>query len=148
MNELKKAFKALAPEQQAIVRDKRVEGKLSPDEWMQLIAPVAQFDEQSDALRVSKAGFFVRRFARKHDVPNGLRSFTLPLLPILREDIDPEVPLELRLDLSGWKQKAKEVGKGEPYKKGIYHKVVDTMYDDAWLVGHARFADGADVQFQ
>src|SRR5512142_3079905 len=121
MNELKKAFKALAPEQQAIVRDKRVEGKLSPDEWMQLIAPVAQFDEQSDALRVSRAGFFVRRFARKHDVPNGLRSFTLPLIPILREDHDPSTPLELRIDLSGYKQDSKQTGKGDAYKQGRYH---------------------------
>jgi hypothetical protein len=148
MNELKKAFKALTPAQQAIVTDGRVEGRYSPDEWMQLIAPVAQFDEQSDALRVSKAGFFVRRFARKHDVPNGLRSFTLPLLPILREDIDPGTPLELRLDLSGWKQKSKEVGTGDPYTRGRYRKIVDTFYDDPWIRGHARFADGADVQFE
>ena len=147
-NVLKSAFKALTPEQQAIVKDKRVEGRRSPDDWLTLLTPVAEFDEQSDALRVSKAGFFVRRFARKNDVPNGLRSFTVPLIPILREDQDPAQPLELRLDLSGYKQDSKQVGKGDAYKKGVYHKVIDTLYDDPWLVGRARFIDGADVQFQ
>ena len=148
MNVLKSAFKALTPEQQAIVNGKRVEGRRSPDEWLELLTPVAEFDVQSDALRVSKAGFFVRRFARKHDVPNGLRSFTLPLLPILREDQDPSQPLELRLDLSGFKQDSKRVGKGEPYKQGRYHKIIDTFYDDPWIEGRARFVDGADIRFQ
>ena len=106
MNVLKSAFKALTPEQQAIFTGKRVEGQRSPDEWLELLTPVAELDEQCDALRVSKAGFFVRRFARKHDVPNGLRLFTLPLLPILREDHDPAVPLELRIDLTGPQQKS------------------------------------------
>ena len=34
-----------------------------------------------------------------------------------------------------------------PYKKGAYHKVVDTFYDDPWFQGRAHFADGAHVQF-
>lgn len=148
MNVLKSAFKALTPEQQAIFTGKRVDGQRSPDEWLELLTPVAELDEQCDALRVSKAGFFVRRYARKHDVPNGLRLFTLPLLPILREDHDPAVPLELRIDLTGSQQKSKQTGTGEPYKRGRYHKIVDTFYDDKWLEGHARFVDGADVRFE
>ena len=148
MNVLKKAFKALTPEQQTIFTGKRVEGQHTPDEWLALLTPVAELDEQCDALRVSKAGFFVRRFARKHDVPNGLRSFTLPLLGILREDHDPAAPLELRVDLSGPEQKAKQTGTSDPYNRGRYHKIVDTFYDDPWLEGHAQFIDGADVRFQ
>jgi hypothetical protein len=148
VNELKATYKKLTPEQQRIVSDKRIEGSHTPDEWLELLTPVAEFDQQSDALRVSRAGFFVRRFARKHDVPNGLRSFTLPLIPILREDHDPSAPLELRIDLSGYKQDSKQTGKGDAYKRGRYHKIVDTFYDDPWLDGHARFVDGADVRFQ
>jgi len=147
MNELKHTFKKLTHEQQAIVMDGRIQGQHSPDEWLALLMPVADFDQQSDALRVSKAGYFERRFARKHDVPNGLRTFTLPLLPILREDQDPAVPLELRLDLTGAEQKEKEVRTSDPYTAGRYRKIVDTFYDDPWLEGHARFADGADVRF-
>jgi hypothetical protein len=147
MNELKAAFKKLTPEQQSIFKGKRVEGQRSPDEWLTLLMPVAELDEQCDALRVSKAGFFVRRFARKNDVPNGLREFTMPLLPILREDQDPGTPLELKLDLSGYEQDRKKLGTGDPYKKGAYRKIVDTFYDDPWIEGHARFVDGADIRF-
>jgi hypothetical protein len=146
-NELKKAFKALTPEQQAIVNDRRIDGQRPVDEWLELLTAVAEFDARSDELRVSQAGFFTRRFARKHDVPNGLRTFALPLLPILREDHDPDAPLELKLDLTGPDQGHKQTGQGDPYSKGRYHKIVDTFYDDPWLEGHARFVDGADVRF-
>jgi hypothetical protein len=146
-NELKAAFKKLTPEQQTIFTGKRVDGQHSPDEWLTLLTPVAELDEQCDALRVSKAGFFVRRFARKHDVPNGLREFTLPLLPVLREDHDPNKPLELHLDLTGYEQDSKKVSTGEPYKKGTYRKIVDTLYDDPWIEGYAKFVDGADIRF-
>jgi hypothetical protein len=146
-NELKAAFKKLTPEQQTIFRDKLIDGQRSPDEWLTLLTPVAELDEQCDALRVSRAGFFTRRFARKNDVPNGLREFTMPLLPILREDHDPDTPLELRLDLSGWEQDRKKIGTGDPYKQGAYRKIVDTFYDDPWIEGHAKFVDGADIRF-
>jgi hypothetical protein len=147
MSEIKNAFKGLTPEQQSIVRDKRVSGARSPDEWLTLLNPVAEFDRQGDNVRAGGGGFWARRFAKKHDVPNGLRSLVIPLLPILREDHDPAKPLELTIDMTGAKQDAKQVGKGEPYKRGRYTKIVDTFYDDAWLRGRAQFADGADVQF-
>jgi hypothetical protein len=147
VSDVKSAFKALTPEQQAIVKERRVAGERSPDEWLRLLGPVAEFDRQADAVREGGGGFWARRFARKHDVPNGLRSFVLPLLGILREDHDPAAPLELRIDLTGAQQPAKHVRTSQPYKKGAYNKVVDSFYDDAWLDGRARFVDGADVRF-
>jgi hypothetical protein len=147
VSEVKSAFKALTPEQQAIVRDKRVAGGRSPDEWLRLLGPVAEFDRQSDAVREGGGGFWARRYARKHDVPNGLRWFAVPLTLILREDQDPEHPLALKIDLSGPLQPHKLVHTSPTYKKGAYHKVVDYHYDDVWLEGRARFADGADVHF-
>lgn len=147
MSELKAAFKALTPEQKSFVKDKRIAGEHSPDQWLAFLSPVAEFDRRADEVRQGGGGFFARRFARKHDVPNALRFFAIPLLPILREDHDPDAPLQLRLDLTGAKQSGKETGKGQPYQKGAYYRVVDTFYDDPWLEGRARFADGADVQF-
>ena len=64
--------------------------------------------------------------------PGTKASPAIPLLPILREDHDPGKPLELRIDLTGAKQGDKQTGKGEPYKKGKYYRVVDTFYDDPW----------------
>jgi hypothetical protein len=147
VSEVKSAFKALTPEQQAIVSDCRVAGERSPDEWLRLLGPVAEFDRQSDAVREGGGGFWARRYARKHDVPNGLRWFAVPLTLILREDQDPEHPLKLRIDLSGPLQPQKVVTTSPSYQKGAYHKVVDTFYADPWLEGHAHFADGADVHF-
>jgi hypothetical protein len=145
VSDVKSAFKALTAEQQAIVTERRVAGELRPDDWLRLLAPVAEFDRQAEAVR-KDGGFFARRFARKHDVPDALRSFVLPLLPILREDHDPDRPLALRIDLTGAEQPSKRVRSSEPYKKGAYHKVVDTFYDDPWLEARAHFADGADVR--
>jgi hypothetical protein len=144
---VKSAFKALTPEQQALVKDCRIAGERSPDEWLRLLGPVAEFDRQSDAVREGGGGFWARRYARKHDVPNGLRWFVVPLTLILREDQDPARALELRIDLSGPMQPSKYVQASPTYKKGAYHKVVDRFYDDTWLEGHAHFADGADVHF-
>jgi hypothetical protein len=147
VSDVKSAFKALTAEQQAIVRDRRVAGERSADDWLKLLGPVAEFDRQADATREGGGGFWARRYARKHDVPNGLRWFAVPLTLILREDQDPEKPLALRIDLSGPLQPQKLVNTSQPYRKGAYHKVVDSFYDDTWLEGHAHFADGADVHF-
>lgn len=146
-NPIKSAFKALTPEQKSFVQDKRIAGQHAPDEWLAFLNPVAEFDRQADEVRQSGGGFFARRFARKHNLPNGLRSLAIPLLPILREDHDPDKPLELSIDFTGAKQRSKEAGKSEPYKKGAYYRVVDTFYDDPWLDGRALFADGAEVRF-
>ena len=93
------------------------------------------------------ARFFARRFARKHPVPEALGAFVLPLLPVLREDQDPAVPLELTVDLTGAQQREKEVRVSQPYKKGAYPQVVDTVYADPWISGHAVFVDGVDLRF-
>jgi hypothetical protein len=145
---VKSVFKALTAEQQAIVKDKRVAGERSPDEWLALLGPVAEFDRQADAVREGGGGFWARRYARKHDVPNGLRWFAVPLTLILREDQDPAKPLALKIDLSGPIQPRKHVRSTEPYKQGRYHKIVDHFYEDPWLEGHARFADGAHLDFE
>jgi hypothetical protein len=147
MSEIKSAFKSLTPEQQAVVSQRRVSGAHSPDEWLALLEPVAEFDSKCDAVRAGAGGFFARRFARKHDLPFGLRLFTVPLLPILREDQAPGEPLEMTLDFTGPEQKPKQKRVTDPYRKGAYHKVIDTFYDDPWIEVHATFADGTDVVF-
>ncbi|MDA0183152.1 hypothetical protein OJ997_22775 [Solirubrobacter phytolaccae] len=146
-NRVKQAFNALSPEQQDIVRARRFSGARSPDEWLALLSPIADYDRQADETRAGGGGFFERRYARKNDVPNGLRTFAIPLLPILREDMEPGAPLELWVDLTGPLVSTKAVRHSEPYKKGAYRKVVDTFYDDAWLQVRTRFADGAQLQF-
>lgn len=146
-NRVKQAFNALSPEQQEIVRARRFSGARSPDDWIALLQPIADYDRQADDTRAGGGGFFERRYAKKNDVPNGLRTFALPLLPILREDQDPESPLELWVDLTGPLQGVKAVRHSEPYKQGAYRKVVDTFYTDTWFQVRTRFADGSQLQF-
>src|SRR5437763_9623410 len=176
---------SLSAEHRAVVRDKVVEDDRSPDGWLQLLAPLAAFDAQTDKARRSAGawllaivviGFIlaivglaiepiagavvavaaivlgvvfwsIYRRAGKMDLANGPLAFTVPLIPILSEDADPQEPVHLRLDLGGYKRKDKEKGKSEPYKKGRYYKIVDTVYEDPWLTGHARFVDGTDLLF-
>jgi hypothetical protein len=147
MSEIKDAFKALTPEQQALVDQGRVTGQRSPEEWLSLLAAVAAFDQQVAEVGQRGGGFWARRFACKHDVPDGLRLFAVPLLAVLREDHSPNEPLELTLDLTGPLQESKATSQSEPYKQGPYHKIVDTYYDDPWIEGRARFVDGADMRF-
>lgn len=145
---MKQAFNALTPEQQEIVNSRKFSGARSPDEWIALLGPVADYDRHADEVRQGGGGgFFARRYARKNDVPNQLRTFAYPMIPILREDQDPESRLELWVDMSGPLQPAKTVSKSEPYKQGPYRKVVDTHYDDSWFQARTTFADGAQLQF-
>ncbi|MBE2315581.1 hypothetical protein DVA67_006315 [Solirubrobacter sp. CPCC 204708] len=146
-NTVKQAFNALTPQQQEIVRTRRFSGARTPDEWIALLGPVAEYDRHADQVRQGGGGFFARRYARKNDVPNGLRTFAFPLLAILREDIEPGAPLELWVDLSGPLQSGKATRSTPPYKKPPYRKIVDTFYDDIWLQGRTRFADGSRLQF-
>ena len=147
MNAVKAAFQALSPEQQQLVETRKVEGRRGADEWLNLFGKVAEYDALADNARRGGAGFFARRFAKKHDVPNGLREFALPLITILREDQDPEKPLDLWLDLTGAQVYWKQVNQSPQYKKGAYHKVVDSFFADPWFQGHAHFVDGAHVNF-
>jgi len=143
-NAVKAAYNALTPEQRKIIADKKVEGRRHPDDWLALLGPIAAYDALADA---PGHGFFGRRFAKRNNVHDGFRTFALPLIPILREDQDPEQPLDLFVDLTGATMYWKQVGETPQYKKPPYHKIVDTFFEDPWLQGHAHFVDGAHLNF-
>jgi hypothetical protein len=146
MSEIKSAFKSLTPDQQSLVNDKRTAGSRSPDEWLELLAPVVVYDAKCQQVVKGGGGFFARRFARKHGLPDAFTQFTTLMLPALREDHDPNAPLELNLDFSGFDSGNKLVSTSDPYKQGAYYKIIDSFYDDPWLTAHAQFADGSDVR--
>ena len=53
--------------------DRRVTGQRSPDEWLAFLTPLGEFDRRPTMSARAAGGFFARRFAKKHDLPNGLR---------------------------------------------------------------------------
>jgi hypothetical protein len=81
------------------------------------------------------------------DVSNNLRSFVVPVLALFREDIDPKSPVRLRLDLSKPTAAPKKTGESEPFKQGVYHKVVDSTYVDPWMSAEAVLVDGTRLRW-
>lgn len=84
---------------------------------------------------------------KKLDLSNNFRQVALPLFAVLKEDMEPGATMNVRLDLTSPTAKAKKVGTGKPYERGVYHKVVDTTYRDSWFGGGTRLADGSLVQW-
>ena len=92
------------------------------------------------------AGWFWRWLAGL-DVSNNLRSFVVPVLTLFREDIDPKTPVRLRLDLSSPTAKPKKTGESDPFKQGVYHKVIDTTYVDPWMTADTVLVDGTKLSW-
>ena len=85
---------------------------------------------------------------RKLDLSNNFRQVAMPLFAVLKEDMEANATMNVRLDFSPPTSKAKKTGTGKPYKEGDYYKVVDTTYVDPWFGGGARLADGSLLQWE
>jgi hypothetical protein len=99
------------------------------------------------ALAAGAVAFGVVR--RRASIPARLGDSVAPLVAVLREDMAPEAPLTLRLDLRGGEINAKRVdqrkldrppGKGAP-------STTEATYADPWLGGAAELADGSRLEW-
>ncbi len=93
------------------------------------------------------AFFWLWRWLAGIDVSNNLRSFVLPVLALFREDIDPKAPVHLRLELGKPTDASKKASESDPYKKGAYHKIIDTVYVDPWMSADAVLVDGTRLSW-
>jgi hypothetical protein len=91
-------------------------------------------------------------FKRRKDVPNHLRLFVVPLLAILREEMDAGEQLYLRLDLRGNtlpdKMYNNQLSKGGLRLQSSGSKIKEEFFQDPWLAASARLADGTRVQMR
>lgn len=87
------------------------------------------------------------RKMKKQDIPNALREFVLPLVSVLREDVDPNEPVHLKLDLRGGTFAAKKQRSQTVNDKG-YPKVSLDFYSDPWMLGEAKLVDGSTVSWE
>lgn len=87
-------------------------------------------------------------WTRGIDVSNNFRQFALPVLTVLREDFDPSQPLHVQLDLTGPTTPQKKRAESAPYKKGAYHKVVDSAFVDEWMSVEAVLVDGTKLSWR
>ena len=87
------------------------------------------------------------RLARD-ELPALLSRTIVPLVALLREDIEPRSPLRLALDVRPTVRDQTYVSATEPYAKGSYHKVVDTFHVQPWLLAELALIDGSQVAIQ
>ena len=89
-------------------------------------------------------GVNLRRLS-KLDLSNNFRTVAMPFFAVLNQDMAEGGEIDVELDLSAPTAKNKKGKTDLPYKKGAYHKVVDTHYVDPWFRGIAKLADGSVV---
>jgi hypothetical protein len=94
------------------------------------------------AVGIGSVILFVR--LKRNDVPNNMRECVLPLVALLREEMEPGAALRLRLDLTGGMRKEKQTG-AESLPPGNFIRAEETSYTDPWFEGDGTFADGSNV---
>lgn len=83
----------------------------------------------------------------KGDLSNNMRLVALPFFAVLQEDMEPGETARVTLDLSSPTSEEKLVKKTDPYEKGAYHRVIDSIYEDEWFDGSAKLADGSRLDW-
>jgi hypothetical protein len=93
--------------------------------------------------------YFVKR---RKDVPNHLRQFIVPLLAVLREEMEPRETMFLRVDLSDATAKEKlfseQLSAGGLRLQKSGSKITERFFSNQWLTGVAELADGTKLQWQ
>lgn len=91
-------------------------------------------------------GLIVYFYLKGYDVPGEkLSNGVVPILLILREDMNSKEKIKLRLDLRGFEIAEKKTGESQKYQKGVYHTCIDYYYRDHWMEGRATLADGTQL---
>ena len=80
-------------------------------------------------------------------LPPNLEQFTMPLLAVLREELDTNQPVTLHLDLNNATQGQTRQGAPRQYKQGA-KSIVEQRFVHRWLVGSTELADGARLSWQ
>ena len=83
---------------------------------------------------------------RWRDVPNNLRQFVMPLLAVLREEMEPKAKLTLEMDYRGAESDEKKVD--EQVYKDAGRRIQELHYRDPWLLGKAPLADGGSLEWR
>jgi len=85
---------------------------------------------------------------RAQDLSDNLRVAAVPFLALLREDMNPGDPLHADIDLRPYDVEEKKKKQSDPYKKGVYYKIIDRLYLDPWFSGSVALADGTKLHWK
>lgn len=170
------SYRRLTPTQRSVLYHKVIDGHYPAVYWVKFLTGLADYNAKTDALRQSSrklwlfsllplaASFFFPPlwflslpltagagatywFARRTGLGPRLRCFILPLAILLGEDVKTGQPLHLRTDLRGGTSRGKATGNASFYKRGRYHRIRETVFQDPWLSGEALLADGAHLEW-
>ena len=83
----------------------------------------------------------------KQNLADNFRVAALPFLTVLREDMDPNQRMQVKLDLRDALIPEKKINESAPYKLGLYHRVIDRTFRDAWFEGNTTLADDTEVSW-
>jgi hypothetical protein len=87
------------------------------------------------------------KWTRSLDISNSLRQFVMPVIVLLREDVEAFSKISLKLDLGSPTAKEKLKRRSDPYRQGVYHKVIDTFYVNPWVTAEMPLADGSTLDW-
>lgn len=87
-------------------------------------------------------------WTRRIDVSNNMRQFALPALTLMKEDFGPTTPVHVSLDLRSPTDDAKKISESKPYKKGAYHKIIDSIFVDRWITFAGVMTDGTKLEYR
>jgi len=79
---------------------------------------------------------------KKIDVSDNLRGAVMPMLYVLRDDFDPQEPVELKLDLRAPMAKEKLLRVDKPRER-----LTETFYSDPWMSADAVLVDGSRLRW-
>jgi ribosome-associated translation inhibitor RaiA len=97
-------------------------------------------------LIISTAWLF--QWTRKIDVSNNMRQFVVPALTLMKDDFDPTTPVHVHLDLRAPTDDAKKISESKPYEKGVYHKIIDSVFVDRWITFEGVLTDGTKLEYR
>jgi hypothetical protein len=98
-------------------------------------------------LVIGIAAIVVWVLLRRIDIPDSVRGFLLPTVTLLREDIQPEGMLHMKVDLTGGTQAGKKKESRDlPGRGGA--SIVQSIYNDPWMMGDSTLADGSALQWE
>jgi hypothetical protein len=114
---------------------------------MHNIAPLVLYPVAALSGIAAIALFIMRRRLVKVDISNNFREVALPFLALIKQDMDADQTVTVRIDLRSPTDPKKRRGTSQPYQQGAYTKIVDTTYSDAWFHGAAQLADGSKLRW-
>lgn len=82
-------------------------------------------------------------YLKSYDITGSVLDNTLvPMILILREEMNVNERLKLRLDLRGFSLPEKFIKQNPSYSRGSYYEIKDSFYRDRWMDGETEMADG------